>query len=136
MKKRFGALALALFLAAGCDPGADAPKEPVWGKQPCEHCAMLLSEKEHGAQLVTAAGERLYFDDLGCMVAWDLEHPGSATSRWVRTADSQAWLPNEQAGYRRAERTPMGFGFVAVAPPGPVAWPEVSAAVQHKLRSE
>ena len=136
MTTRLRGMLLVLALAVGCGPGANEPKEPVWGKQPCEHCAMLLSDKGHGAQLVTTQGDRLYFDDVGCMAAWTLEHPGSAQRQWVRTVDTQAWLPAETAGYDRSDRTPMGFGFVAVSKPGAVDWPQVTAAVQQKLRSE
>ena len=129
-------LFVTLLLVAGCDPGVNTPKEPVWGKQPCEHCAMLLSDKEHGAQLVTGQGDRLYFDEVGCLVAWTLEHPGSALHQWVRTADTQAWVPAETAGYERSERTPMGFGFIAAAKPGAVSWSQVTDAVQQKLRRQ
>jgi copper chaperone NosL len=123
------------LLVSGCDSGPIGPKEPVWGKQPCEHCAMLLSDKDHGAQLATGDGERLFFDDLGCMVAWTFEHPGSAAQEWVRTADTRQWLPAGSAGFRRSEHTPMGFGFIAVSEPGPIDWPEVKASVQQTLRS-
>lgn len=132
----FCGMVLSLLLVAGCGPGANEPKDAIWGKQPCEHCAMLLSDKEHGAQLVTTTGDRLYFDDLGCMVAWTTEHPGSAARQWVRTSDTQAWSPTDKARYEKSDRTPMGFGFVAVEGPGPVAWAEVTAAVQQKLRRE
>jgi copper chaperone NosL len=77
------------LVVLGCDPGTNEPKEPVWGKQPCEHCAMVLSDKDHGAQLVTKDDERLFFDDLGCMAAWSLEHEGAAAHEWVHTADTR-----------------------------------------------
>lgn len=136
MSRRACGVGLFLLLAIGCSQGANEPKEPVWGKQSCEHCAMLLSDKEHGAQLVTTDGDRLYFDDLGCMAAWTLEHPGSAARQWVLTADTQAWVPTEKAGYEERARTPMGFGFVAVSRPGRIAWSEVTTAVQQQLGRE
>ena len=129
-------LLLLVVLTLGCGPREDAPKEPVWGKQPCEHCAMLLSEKEHGAQLVTVDDDRLYFDDLGCMVAWTDAHPNVARHQWVRTADTQAWLPLDKAGFAPASHTPMDFGFVATAKPGTVTWQQVTDAVRLKLRAK
>jgi copper chaperone NosL len=129
-------LLLILALVGACGQSDDAPKEPVWGKQPCENCAMLLSEKAHGGQLVTVEGERLYFDDLGCMVAWTDAHPQLARRQWVRTADTQAWLPLAQAGFAPAKHTPMDFGFIATANPGSVSWQQVTDAVRQKLRAK
>jgi copper chaperone NosL len=123
---------LLVCVALACDPG-DRPKEPVWGKQACEHCAMLLADREHGAQVVTTSGERLFFDEIGCLVAWTLAHPDAAAHRWVRTADTRVWLPPEAAGFEPRDRTPMGFGFVAVAPPGRLAWADVTAGVQRMI---
>lgn len=128
-------LPLLLVLAVACDAG-NQPKEPVWGKQSCEHCAMVLTDQETGAQVVTTAGDRLYFDDIGCMVAWTLEHRDEAAHRWVRAADTRTWLAPEAAGFEPRDRTPMGFGFVAVAPPGTLAWTDVVAAVRRKLERE
>lgn len=141
---RWALLALLAAPGLGCRQGPAAAEEPVWGKQPCDHCAMLLSERLHGAQVATVQGDRLFFDDVGCMVAWDAEHPGKAEARWVRRFDQPprgtGWLRAETAAYERAAHTPMDFGFVAVANPGAagagtpvVAWPEVVAAVKSKL---
>ncbi len=128
-------LLLVSVLAIACGNGDRAPQEPVWGKQPCAHCAMLLSEKAHGAQLVTVDGDRLFFDDLGCLVAWTDAHPQAARDQWVRTADTQAWLPLTAAGFAPAAHTPMDFGFVATAKPGPTTWQQVTDAVRRKLRA-
>lgn len=127
-------LVLGMLAALGCDPGADDPKEPVWGKQACAHCAMLLSDQEHAAQAVTATGERLYFDDLGCLVAWTIAQPTAATRRWVRATDTRTWVAAETAGYERRARTPMGFGIVAVSGPGELDWNGVVATVGETLR--
>lgn len=123
-----------MLVTAACaeDPVA---KEPVWGKQPCANCAMLLSEKAHGAQVLTADGDRLYFDDLGCLIAWTDTHPQVAHTPWVRTHDTQAWLALTGAGFAPAEHTPMDFGFVATAKPGGTPWAQVTAAVHAKLRA-
>ncbi|MFZ4577063.1 MAG: hypothetical protein ACOYOB_01605 [Myxococcota bacterium] len=132
------------FMLQGCRQDAPTPEQPVWGKQPCDYCAMLLSDRLHGAQELTAEGDRLFFDDLGCMVAWDAEHPRKTRSRWVRRFDQPpqgtGWLPAEQAAYVRVPGTPMAFGFAGVAnpltirPPQPqVSWTQVVAAVHKRL---
>lgn len=124
-----------MVCAVACTQGEDVAKEPVWGKQACGHCAMLLSEQDHGAQATTTTDERLYFDDLGCLIAWDDANPKLARHKWVHTSDSHAWLPIEQAGFAPAAHTPMDFGFVALAKPSAVTWQQVTEAVRAKLRS-
>ena len=130
---------------AACQPREPVAEEPVWGKQPCGHCAMLLTERVHGAQLLSAANERLFFDDIGCLVAWEADHVGQTKQRWARQFDQApkgtGWLQADTATYQRAKHTPMDFGFVAVANPQgqqpaqpKVTWAEVVAAVKAKLQ--
>ena len=88
-----------IFLAAviACDPGPAKPVDPAWNKQACAHCMMLLSDKHSAGQLVTPSGERLFFDDVGCLVSWlDAEHPQTRRA-WVRTPDGLGWLTTSSA---------------------------------------
>lgn len=128
-------LALCLVSIAACGRADDAAQEPVWGKQPCESCAMLLSDKAHGAQVLTEGDERLFFDDVGCLAMWSEQHPAAVRRRWVRTADTQVWLPLERAGFVAASHTPMDFGFAATQAPGTATWPQVVAAVRARQHS-
>jgi hypothetical protein len=98
---------IAFVLLAACASGLE-PADPVWGKEPCSHCMMLVSEREPAAQLISADGTRRFFDDVGCMVAFSEGGPPKA--RWVHLGDG--WVPAETARYAPA-RTPMDFGFVA-----------------------
>lgn len=132
MSARLLLFVFAVVTLPGCTTPIDAPDEPVWGKQPCAHCAMLLSEPGHGAQATTDAGDRVYFDDLGCLVAWELDRGRAAPHRWVRSSDGQGWLDPALARFTPAAHTPMDFGFVA-GPRGPASWPEVERAVLVKL---
>lgn len=132
MRALLFSIAVALGIGS-CGTPADHPEEPIWGKQPCGHCAMLLTELAHGAQLVTQAGDRLFFDDLGCMAAWENEHTGQTQHHWVRRNDAPGWLVADTATYQRAPHTPMDFGFVALPTGGEVRWPTVVAAVRQKL---
>lgn len=130
-------------LLPGCKQSAPAAEEPVWGKQPCGHCAMLLSERLHGGQVLTQQGERQFFDDVGCLVAWEDQNPGKATQRWARQFDQDpkatGWLAVEQATFQKTAHTPMDFGYVAVAKPDPAQptarWPDVVDAVHKKLQA-
>jgi copper chaperone NosL len=70
---------------------------------------MLVSDPQTAAQLVTRAGERLHFDDVGCLV----EHVAARVGLvWVRDVRGQ-WVDAHRARYRGGESTPMGYGFVA-----------------------
>jgi hypothetical protein len=125
-------VAAALAVAApGCTPGPEVATDPVWGKEACGHCSMLVSEKPPAAQLTLADGTRKHFDDLGCMAAWlsrrEDAHPVGA---WVR--QGEGWVPAAGARFSAGHATPMDFGFLA-AREG-VSWGEVQAAVSAKVQ--
>jgi hypothetical protein len=106
---------------------ADSAVDPVWGKEPCAHCMMLVSEREPAAQLVLEDGARRYFDDVGCMVSFvDREHV-TPKAQWVHVGGG--WVAAEAARYAPA-RTPMDFGWVG-ATEG-TGFDEVKAAVRRK----
>jgi len=128
-------LAILLGAALAACARTDGAIEPVWGKQPCAHCAMVLSDKRFGAQLVTDAGDRFHFDDAGCMVLFVEEHRGHVRRAWVRDAQSGAWLDAEKARYAAGAATPMDFGFEARAG-GDLAWEDVRARVLAMKRRD
>ena len=106
------AIAIAIGLGAVACEKLDAAADPVWGKEPCGHCAMLVGDRLHAAQVV-AGGERKFFDDIGCFVLWAEEHPGAAQKAWVRDAETPRWIDARSASYAHGARTPMDFGFEA-----------------------
>ncbi len=120
---------LLVMLMTSCSDARLVAEEPVWGKQQCSHCAMLVSEKVSAAQLVTTDSKRRFFDDLGCMVAWELrEHP-TVAARWVRANGS--WADPGSSHFSAGHATPMDFGFVADAA-GTLTFDEVRTAVQER----
>lgn len=122
---------LALFamaaLALGCE-NASRALEPVWGKQPCAHCAMLLSEPRFGAQLTTEAGERFYFDDPGCMAAFEHDRHPRVHAAWVH--DAHGWIDARSARFERAA-SPMDYGFAPSAG-GAADWQAVERAARAR----
>jgi hypothetical protein len=122
---------LCLLPLVACEQ-ADGPVDPVWGKQPCAHCAMLVSEPHHAAQAITADGARHYFDDLGCMALHAEEKP--LKKAWAREGASGGWLDVEAASFRSGAKTPMDFGFEIVAGGGTHDWTEVRAAVRERMQ--
>ena len=103
-------LVFALWL--GCSTGPTGPVEPVWGKQACSHCMMLLSEPAPSAQLLSADGTRRFFDDVGCLAEWLDRHPHDAAAAWVRSADQHGWQRADAARFVDGQRTPMDYGFL------------------------
>lgn len=105
------AIALACF-ALACGQKAPAPEEPVWGKQACAHCLMLLSDRRAAAQLVREDGTYAFFDDVGCMVEWLARENEPVRARWVRKPDGSGWIAAEQARYSTGHQTPMDYGLL------------------------
>ena len=130
-RRRLIAASLSAILLVAC-ARTDAPTEPVWGKEPCAHCKMLVSDRRYAAQIVDEAGERRFFDDVGCMVLWmDGREPPERA--WVRESTSGAWLDPRAAAYEPGARTPMDFGFEARSGGG-LAFDAVRAAVLDENR--
>ncbi len=118
-----------LVFGSGCRGEATA-LEPVWGKQPCVHCRMLVGDPRYAAQLLTPDGERAYFDDVGCMASYLAQH--RAAKAWVRAADGR-WLEASATRYRTGAATPMDYGFIVDAN-GPLDFTAVRAGVAQRER--
>ncbi len=108
----------------------DGPREPVWGKEPCAHCRMLVGDRRYAAQ-VLHEGERRFFDDVGCMVLWLEERGAPSDPAWVRDANGPGWLDARSARYVGGKATPMDFGFEARQAQG-IGFEEMRGAVTAK----
>lgn len=133
LSRRVWLAAAIAVLAIACEAGLDRAQNPTWGKQPCDHCAMLVSQPKPAAQLVTSKGERLWFDDVGCMVAWVAEKKQEPQHMWVRAPEGEGWVEAKTARFASGERTPMDYGFVP-AREG-VTWDEVTKKVLEKVNA-
>lgn len=98
------------LLALGACESPGEPKDPIWGKQACGACSMLVSEPQHAAQLVTKEETRVYFDDVGCMAAYVLERNLSPPKMWVRDP-AGSWVDARTAKFKSGAKTPMDFGY-------------------------
>lgn len=124
------ALAAVLALSGLACETSTTPEEPVWGKQPCAACAMLVSDPASAAQLITHDGNRVYFDDVGCMAAYVLERSDPPKKMWVRDANGK-WLDARSATYKTGARTPMDYGFLP-SPDGDADWHRVELAARER----
>jgi len=104
---------LACLCAVACGVSYDQPVDPVWAKQPCAYCAMLVTEARYSAQVTTQLPERLWFDDIGCLVAYLADRKPKVQRIWVHDATTPRWLAAGDARYRDGAKTPMDFGFAA-----------------------
>ena len=124
----------AVGACAGCSK-TNEPADPIWGKEPCAYCAMIVSDKRFAGQ-VLAGGDRKFFDDIGCMVLWLEEHGGRPVDRiWARDATmTSRWLDAKSARYADGAKTPMDFGFEARPNDAVVGWNEMRDRVIAKKR--
>ena len=130
-RRRALALLAAALAVVACNK-SDAATEPVWGKEPCAHCKMLVSDKRYAAQLVDEAGEHRFFDDVGCMVLF-MEGKKPPERAWARESTAGVWVDARTAKYVQGARTPMDFGFEARAD-ATIAFEVVRVAVLEKKR--
>ncbi len=89
------------------------PVEPVWDLQACAHCRMHLTERGFAAQAHEADGTVHYFDDPGCLFAWQ-RAGGEAATVWFHHSHEPRWLAADEVAFVPAGASPMGFGLAAV----------------------
>lgn len=127
--KRIG-LVIATITLFACSNSAPRAEDPYWGKQACAHCSMLVSEKAPAAQVLLENGARRYFDDIGCLVAWERREPHDVKHRWVRTPNDDGWTDANSALFSAGHRTPMDFGFLPDT--AGLSWDELRTAIGNK----
>lgn len=112
-----GSVAAFLLPLAGCGQKS-GPEEVAWGRDACEHCRMIISERGFAAELREGARNRIHkFDDIGCAVHWAKAN-GQPLDKlaefWVMShADEKTWLDARKAWYRVDLRSPMNYNFAA-----------------------
>ncbi len=114
---------------------SDRAVDPVWGKQPCDGCGMIVENRRTAAEVLTTDGDRLFFDDPGCMVTWLDAHPGKAARTWAVDADKGGWIDARSAHWRSGRATPMDYGWEASSQAGE-SWEEMRAQVTARARSD
>jgi hypothetical protein len=133
MTRRSALAAIAACIVAAACEHVDGAVEPVWGKQPCAHCSMVLSDRSFGAQLVTVGGERWFFDDAGCLVMFLEERHVEGARSWVRDAGGGGWIDVQTARFVAGAPSPMDYGFEARAGDG-ITWDAMRGQVLRKAR--
>ena len=133
---RYSALLLVLAACSG-DPGS-GPVEVKWDRDACARCNMVLSDRQHSAQVryMPADGTRgqlKKFDDIGCAVLWLEQQPWrneAGVEIWVTDHLDGQWIDARTAHYVMGRLTPMQYGLGAQSDPAPGTI-DVAATTEH-----
>lgn len=108
-----------LFLLA-CSEPSTGPVEVKWDRDACERCRMVLSDRNHSAQVrggpVDGKSKVYKFDDFGGAVLWLADKPwknDEKTEFWVNDHRDGRWIDATKAWYISGQVTPMDFGLGA-----------------------
>ena len=76
---------------------------------------MIIGDGRFAAAFVSAEGEFLKFDDIGCMKAYLQKNAAAAKNAWVHNYQSETWIDSEKAVFVHSAQlvTPMGYGLAA-----------------------
>jgi copper chaperone NosL len=111
-------LALAALLAA-CASGPPPPATLDTKNESCAWCRMAVSDARFAGQVVAAAEEPLFFDDIGCLahfLAGAKAEPAGAVA-YVADHRTRTWVRADGALYTEVVSlaTPMGSHLIAHA---------------------
>lgn len=128
----------AAFLSGCSRDGGQGPVAVQWDRDVCARCGMVLGERNYAAQRRGPDGKPHLFDDFGCAVfyqnakGWD----DAQGEFWVADHRSGSWLDARRAVYVSGRRTPMAYGFGALAEGSPEGIPYAEARRQVLARGK
>ncbi|MFP4599704.1 MAG: nitrous oxide reductase accessory protein NosL [Persicimonas sp.] len=93
----------------------DGVEPIVWDQATCAHCHMHIGDPHYAAQIHTADGRVLNFDDPGCLFEYVEQNRLQTTAAYFHHYREDRWLSRDEAGFIEVdEDTPMGYGIGAV----------------------
>ena len=108
---------IVLFLASCQKETSDEPNKVHWDRDMCDRCKMVISERNHAAQVINPQNGRVHkFDDIGCVPLWfkeeSIEWKDNAKI-WITDIKTSKWIDARTAYYDTMNVTPMAYGFGA-----------------------
>ena len=122
------------FFFSGCLKQQLKPEEPIWGKQACATCRMILSEKRYAVQRVLPSGEIIYYDDMNCALkhSHNKNQAGDEGILYVRPYGGEVWIRADEAKYASGLMTPMNSGYGAQKVGGTINFSEIRKKFQNE----
>jgi copper chaperone NosL len=107
------------IVALNCNSGMPAPATLDTRNDVCADCRMAVSSARFSAQIVAPGEDPLFFDDLGCLAAYLVDHaaqPAGAVA-YVTDHRSGQWVLASGAVFTKVStlETPMGSYLIAHA---------------------
>lgn len=129
-----GGLALVLVIALALNRsslGSDAPQPIAWDEQACADCHMHIGDPRFAAQIITARGDALSFDDPGCLLRYLTRERPALRAVYFHHTNEDRWLRVPEVGFVEVANTPMGYGLGAVTrdAPGAISYATATSRV-------
>src|SRR5262245_38955530 len=86
------AVAVVALLLARAESLPAGPQPIAWDREPCGHCHMLIGDKRFAAQIITADGQVVSFDDPGCLTRYVDERKPRVHQTWFHHVREDRWL--------------------------------------------
>jgi hypothetical protein len=99
----------------------EGPVPIVWDREVCAFCKMHIGDPRFAAQLQTAEGDVLSFDDPGCLFEYMRLHQVGVHALYFRAYDGSGWISGDNVGFLPVDDSPMGYGIRAVSKATPGA---------------
>ena len=111
------AFTLMPILSACQKDSVQGPIKVHWDRDMCARCKMVISERNHAAQVLNEqTGKTYMFDDIGCVVLWFKEENiawKDSAKIWITDVKTGKWINAKLAFYDTVHQTPMAYGFSA-----------------------
>lgn len=115
--KVLGLFSLVLVLSSCEKKISHNHQEIHWDRDMCDRCRMVVSERNHAAQVLNPqTGQAYKFDDIGCVILWFKEENiqwKDSAKIWITDVKTSKWIDARTAYYDNLHNTPMAYGFSA-----------------------
>jgi copper chaperone NosL len=105
------------FLLAWTGQPPDGPEPIAWGDEPCAECRMHLDDRRFAAQLQTADGRTLGFDDVGCLFRFMARERPAVHAVYYRHVREDRFIPEARVRFIPVDGSPMNYGLGAIDRP-------------------